>query len=309
MTKRLLYSILFSLLLTAGGCGASGNGEAGDGQADSLTDSIPGAEPEEPLVHISSYEDAMRWMRSQPDSASYMKGILPDIARADIGYAERLINNRHSRFLIVDKAEMTVNLYDRFGVRLYSFGMACGKGLGTKHKRGDSRTPEGFFSVEGVYDSSEWLYTDDDGNTSEVKGQFGPHFIRLAIPGAGGAIGIHGTNAPWSIGGRRSHGCIRILNENIETLAPLVEKGIPAIITPGRRDQRVNAEEGYRIVSVPSVRGGRTYDVSDDDILEAREAKSEREAETARLDSIKKISDSIGINHTPEVGPEPTDSI
>ena len=41
--------------------------------------------------------------------------------------------------------------------------------FGTKHEKGDSRTPEGLFSVEGIYDSTDWLFTDDDGVTSKKK--------------------------------------------------------------------------------------------------------------------------------------------
>ena len=40
---------------------------------------------------------------------------------------------------------------------------------------------------------------------SKKKGQFGPRFIRLKIPGTT-QIGIHGTCAPWSIGHRVRHG-------------------------------------------------------------------------------------------------------
>ena len=68
--------------------------------------------------------------------------------------------------------------------------MACAKNYGTKHKKADSRTPEGFFEVEGIYNSTDWLYTDDDGVTSKKKGQFGPRFIRLKIP-VTSQIGIH----------------------------------------------------------------------------------------------------------------------
>ena len=43
----------------------------------------------------------------------------------------------------------------------------------------------------------------------------------------GGVIGIHGTNAPGSIGRRASHGCIRMSNANIERLARLLPLGTP----------------------------------------------------------------------------------
>jgi lipoprotein-anchoring transpeptidase ErfK/SrfK len=46
----------------------------------------------------------------------------------------------------------------------------------------------------------------------------------------GGVIGIHGTNDPASIGDRRSHGCIRMRNEDIERLVPILPLGTPVAI-------------------------------------------------------------------------------
>ncbi|NPB09256.1 MAG: L,D-transpeptidase family protein, partial [Thermodesulfobacteria bacterium] len=42
-----------------------------------------------------------------------------------------------------------------------------------------------------------------------------------------GAYAIHGTNRPWGIGRRVSHGCIRLYPEDIEALFPLVPIGTP----------------------------------------------------------------------------------
>jgi L,D-transpeptidase catalytic domain len=46
----------------------------------------------------------------------------------------------------------------------------------------------------------------------------------------GGVIGIHGTNQPWLIPGRPSHGCIRIRNPAIRRLARLMPIGTPVRI-------------------------------------------------------------------------------
>ncbi|MBX6423769.1 L,D-transpeptidase family protein [Thermosulfurimonas sp. F29] len=42
-----------------------------------------------------------------------------------------------------------------------------------------------------------------------------------------GAYAIHGTNRPWGIGRRVSHGCIRLYPEDIKALFPLVPVGTP----------------------------------------------------------------------------------
>jgi len=46
----------------------------------------------------------------------------------------------------------------------------------------------------------------------------------------GGVIGIHGTDAPWLVPGRGSHGCIRMRNDAIRRLARLMPLGTPVSI-------------------------------------------------------------------------------
>ena len=133
--------------------------------------------------------------------------------------------------------------------------------------------------------SEDWLFTDDDGYTSPKKGQFGPKFIRIRIP-VTSQIGIHGTSAPWSIGGRSSHGCIRIKNENILELAELVEPGMPVIIVPGKKDMKVNLEEGSETIWIPSVRNQKRP-LSDKE-------KMELKADTLKIDKDLK-TDSVSV--------------
>lgn len=196
--------------------------------------------------HVSTSEDAIRFMNESPDSAKYADGVIGSIAKDDVAYAEKLLRSRYNHFIIADKQSMRVILYDRFGRQVKAYKMACSKRYGTKHKRRDNRTPEGFFTAEGVYDSTDWLYTDDDGNTSPTKGQFGPKFIRLRT-NVSSQIGIHGTCAPWSVGRRASHGCMRLTNENILELVEFVEVGMPIIVNPSDRDQEVNLEEDCEV--------------------------------------------------------------
>ena len=49
----------------------------------------------------------------------------------------------------------------------------------------------------------------------------GSHVLKLAMPG----YLIHGTNQPYGVGMRVSHGCVRLYPENIELLYSLVAKG------------------------------------------------------------------------------------
>ena len=69
----------------------------------------------------------------------------------------------------------------------------------------------------------------------------GSHALRLSKP----TVLIHGTNRPWGIGARVSHGCIRLYQEDIARLFGTTRRGTPVAIV----NQPVKA----------AVRGGRVY--------------------------------------------------
>ena len=62
-------------------------------------------------------------------------------------------------------------------------------------------------------------------NQRKYMGVLGTHRLDL-----GDGYGIHGTDAPESIGHSVSHGCVRLRNEDIDTLYPMVEVGTPVYI-------------------------------------------------------------------------------
>lgn len=57
---------------------------------------------------------------------------------------------------------------------------------------------------------------------------FGTRWMGLNVQW--GIFGIHGTNKPWSIGSRASHGCIRMHNRDVEDLYEYVKVGTPVKI-------------------------------------------------------------------------------
>jgi lipoprotein-anchoring transpeptidase ErfK/SrfK len=62
-------------------------------------------------------------------------------------------------------------------------------------------------------------------NQRKYKGVLGTY--RLVL---GDGYGIHGTDTPSSIGRSASHGCVRLRNEDIETLYRMVPIGTPVFI-------------------------------------------------------------------------------
>lgn len=69
----------------------------------------------------------------------------------------------------------------------------------------------------------------------------GSHALRLSKP----TVLIHGTNRPWGIGARVSHGCIRLYQEDIALLFGMIQRGTRVSIV----DQPVKA----------AVKGDRIY--------------------------------------------------
>lgn len=272
------------------------------------TISVDSLRVEQPKVlpPLDTKSQILAYMRSAPDSTKYMSGVLPKVLEASEDYARRLLTSEYDKFIIVDKNKMTVTLYDSYGDTIKQYGTACAKNYGTKHQKADSRTPEGFFSVQGIYDSTDWLFTDDDGVTSKVKGQFGPRFIRLKIPKTS-QIGIHGTVAPWSIGHRVSHGCIRVTNENILELVELVDSGMPVIINPGARDVAVNEMEDCEVPWIDTDGKMKSKIKWWHRQLEEEARKQQAIRDSIGADSLKSVVDSISLRPIDAVAP--TDSI
>lgn len=281
------------------------------------TDSADTQKPDDlsiPPRRFSTVAEATDFMKNSGHYAQYQSGIIPRMLEENFPYADRLLNNRHNYFIVVDKASMNVILYDKYGNEVKVYRMACGRNFGHKKGKADCRTPEGFFTAQGIYDSTDWLYTDDNGHTSQTRGQFGPRFIRLLTP-VTSQVGIHGTGSPRSLGNRVSHGCIRISNESILELVRYARAGMPIIVNPSQRDMAVNRAE-HR--DVPRITTGRSGPVPSDAAINA-EARAiarrdsiaaARAAAAAAADSAKAlVADTVAADQSHRIHAETPDSV
>ncbi len=249
---------LFLILLASNACGTESNSSTAaetnaQDNTPTLMDAVNAAvekgtqtktvRPDTLDYKLKTPQDAIDWMKKSGHWDKYKQGIIPGIASQSLTYAEKLLRNSYPYFVIADKGSMHVILYDKYGIEQKAYKMACSRNYGHKHKFRDNRTPEGFFYAQGIYDSTDWKYTNDDGYTSPAKGVYGPRFIRIAP-----MVGIHGTNSPNSPGLRVSHGCIRLHNTNILDLVKYAQKGMPIIVNPGPKDDAVNKQEDCHIV-------------------------------------------------------------
>lgn len=67
-----------------------------------------------------------------------------------------------------------------------------------------------------------------------IEERFGTRWMGLDVPW--GSYGIHGTNAPWSIGSFASGGCFRMGKKDVEELYEWLPLGTPVTVE-GRRDK------------------------------------------------------------------------
>ena len=84
----------------------------------------------------------------------------------------------------------------------------------------NSPSPTGTFTIVNALEDPTWYYK---GRTVPAgpANPLGTRWIGLSAKG----YGIHGTNAPSSIGKNASHGCIRLRNRDVEQLFKIVNVG------------------------------------------------------------------------------------
>lgn len=117
---------------------------------------------------------------------------------------------------------------DRPGLPLKRYSIACGMP--------EYPTPTGRFVVAFMERDPTWIPPPDSLWAKEAKitppgpgNPLGTRWIGLDS----GVVGIHGTNADYSIGSRASHGCIRMHISDVEDLYEHVSPGTPVTILSG----------------------------------------------------------------------------
>jgi lipoprotein-anchoring transpeptidase ErfK/SrfK len=156
----------------------------------------------------------------QGANGAWLRVSLPTRPNGSTGYVKRADVELASvnRRVDVDLAAKQLRVFDPAGAVVLESPVAIGSS--------QNPTPTGSFFVTDVLD------TQNDG------GDYGPFAIGLSahsdtlteFNGGDGAIGIHGTNNPASIGNAVSHGCVRLPNDVVRTLAGVVALGTPVTI-------------------------------------------------------------------------------
>ena len=152
-----------------------------------------------------------------PDQPS---DVYPDPIPVDLEVAD------DEYWLRVNKSGYKLYLYRGRSVEK-TYDVAVGKNPGDKERAGDSKTPNGLFTVQSIEDSRLWTHDFRDGK-GVIRGAYGPWFIRLRTGWRG--IGIHGTHDPDSLGSMVSEGCIRMHNYELEELRQFASSNMKVVI-------------------------------------------------------------------------------
>ncbi|MEL7634789.1 MULTISPECIES: L,D-transpeptidase [Sporomusa] len=139
--------------------------------------------------------------------------------------------------LIVNLPSRTIELFSGDNL-LKEFPVAIGKPA--------TPTPLGNYSIICKEVNPAW-YPPDQKGIVVPTGPANPLGYRWI--GIWHTYGIHGTNAPWSIGTAVSNGCIRMYEEDVEELFDKVSYGTPVRITYDRIKVRTNTT-GQILLSV-----------------------------------------------------------
>lgn len=156
----------------------------------------------------------------QGTDGDWLEVLLPERPNGSRGFvkAEDVTLAEVSRLVDVDLAARTLRVVDRDNGVVLETAVAVGSA--------ENPTPTGDFYLTDI------LITGDDDST------YGPYALGLSahsdslseFGGGDGQIGIHGTNQPASIGQAVSHGCVRVPNDVVTTLATTVPLGTPVAI-------------------------------------------------------------------------------
>ena len=132
-----------------------------------------------------------------------------------------LLPNVKREGVIVNKGDLRLYYFSKEN-KVYSFPIGIG--------RGDWETPTGKARITGKKKNPYWTVP-----ASILEEE--PHWPKVVKPGPENPLGsraiylsmpgylLHGTNKPWGVGMKVSHGCIRLYPEDIEMLYELVSQG------------------------------------------------------------------------------------
>jgi hypothetical protein len=171
-----------------------------------------------------------RWLRDRVEAALVMPGAADRLITARVRKTQPEVTrselaDRHGTVLTVDRAGFQLRLYKRLKL-VKSYPIAVGQvGL---------ETPPGLYDIQNKAIDPAWSvpYSDWAGDLAGtvVPGGVPENPLKARWLGIYNGVGIHGTAERASIGSNASHGCIRMLVEDVTDLYDRVPVGADVYI-------------------------------------------------------------------------------
>ena len=142
--------------------------------------------------------------------------------------------DRKADLIVIEKANRTLHLYCN-GEVIKTYRVALGGNpVGPKRVRGDEKTPEGEYVIDGRYLKSQfhralhisYPNTADRARAKREGVDPGDAILIHGLPNGAGAIGAAHLVRDWTLG------CIAVTNEEIEEIWRLVPDGARVVIKP-----------------------------------------------------------------------------
>jgi len=136
--------------------------------------------------------------------------------------------------MVLDKSERQLTMYYR-GQKVRTYAVALGKNpVGAKARRGDGRTPEGVYYIEGRNPESTYHLSlrvsypnATDRARAEASGvATGGDIMIHGLPRAFATVGALHRQQDWT------EGCVAVTNEEIEEIWRAVPNGARILIQP-----------------------------------------------------------------------------
>jgi len=128
------------------------------------------------------------------------------------------------RRIVIDLSDRRLTLYEGEQV-VTTYPVAVG--------RSGWRTPTGEFEVTQMVRDPAWMnpFTQEVIGGGNPRNPLGRFWIGFWTDGDNW-VGMHGTPNPESVGTEASHGCVRLYNEDIQSLFSQVSMGTPVAVVP-----------------------------------------------------------------------------
>jgi lipoprotein-anchoring transpeptidase ErfK/SrfK len=147
-----------------------------------------------------------------------VRKVQPEVRRKDLA-------DKYPVVLIADRASFRLHVYKDLELAK-TYRIAVGKA--------GNETPAGEYKIANKAIDPAWTVPDSDW-AGDLRGQVIPggvpeNPLKSRWLGIYDGVGIHGTSDRASIGSNASHGCLRMLVEDVEDLYPQVPVGAPIYI-------------------------------------------------------------------------------